>query len=547
MRRPRPCSRRSMRLAAVLDRVLQPFDRLRRRAVARSPSSTTRCFESIASRCCVTQLGRAARSERLVDGPSYAARAAVESPPRHRWPSPPRPPRSAPRSGAAPPRPGRSASDGRVTCLEPEADVVERSAGSRSWRPRRRPARPGRGSRPPAAPRGPAASGAASGAEPRPPVPTRRPIAAIPPGRRPSPCPRAGERIRAQALVGVRLEASPQLLVPRHQRVHHAVHLIHRRDPVASGPSPGPSIPSCRRSAAMARNWRPRIVPSCLPITTAASRAERPAKKRSAMASRCSSVSVVERRRDRVDVLSCRGDLVRSRRLRRALAERIEVGVLVAGPHVIDDRVPGQPEEPAPERDAPRLVSRQRLQGLDEDGLRQVLRVRRALDAAGDVAIDRQVEVVEDPPEGVGIAGPSPVPRAARSRHRRGSQRIPPCRVRSGRRSGPGSATATPAPPAPEGELAEPGTRPPPRTPSSSPQANSPPRWASEPTVTRRPPSSRKRATTAGDGYVSPGAWRRPLVLTSSAVPPRRAPGGSARTAPGRAARSAGVTRAATR
>ena len=57
------------------------------------------------------------------------------------------------------------------------------------------------------------------------------------------------------------------------------------------------------------------------------------------------------------------------------------VGVLAAGPDVIDDDVPGQPEEPAPEGDAPRLVARQRLQGLDEDELRQVLRVARAADA----------------------------------------------------------------------------------------------------------------------------------------------------------------------
>src|SRR5688500_4874846 len=79
---------------------------------------------------------------------------------------------------------------------------------------------------------------------------------------------------------------------------------------------------------------------------------------------------------------------------------RIEIGMVMASPNVIDDRVPGQPEEPAPERDAPRLVARQGLQGLDEDELRQVLRVRRALDAAGDVAMDRQVVVVEQESEG---------------------------------------------------------------------------------------------------------------------------------------------------
>jgi len=52
----------------------------------------------------------------------------------------------------------------------------------------------------------------------------------------------------------------------------------------------GSSMPSERRMAAIARNCNPRTVPSCLPITAAASRALSPAKKRSAMASRCSSV-----------------------------------------------------------------------------------------------------------------------------------------------------------------------------------------------------------------------------------------------------------------
>ena len=51
----------------------------------------------------------------------------------------------------------------------------------------------------------------------------------------------------------------------------------------------------------------------------------------------------------------------------------------------------------------PRLVARQGLQGLDEDELRQVLRVRRALDAADDVAVDRTVVVIEDPSESRGI------------------------------------------------------------------------------------------------------------------------------------------------
>ena len=143
---------------------------------------------------------------------------------------------------------------------------------------------------------------------------------------------------------------------------------------VATGPT---VMSSSRRSAAIARNWSPRTVPSCLPITSAASRAERPAKKRSAMASRWSSVSVDSAAADRVELLADRPPSrpVRRRPVARS-TDRVEVGVLVAGPDEIDDRVPGQPEQPAPERDAPRLVARQRFQGLDEDELRQVLRVR---------------------------------------------------------------------------------------------------------------------------------------------------------------------------
>ena len=45
-------------------------------------------------------------------------------------------------------------------------------------------------------------------------------------------------------------------------------------------------------------------------------------------------------------------------------------------------------------------VARQRFQGLDEDQLRQVLRVARAADAAGNEAIDRQVVMVEQSTEG---------------------------------------------------------------------------------------------------------------------------------------------------
>ena len=77
------------------------------------------------------------------------------------------------------------------------------------------------------------------------------------------------------------------------------------------------------------------------------------------------------------------------------------------GPDVVDHNVPGQPEQPAPEWDAPRFVSRDRLQGLDEDELRQVLRVARAADAGGDVTVDRPVVVVEQQSECLRITGPS--------------------------------------------------------------------------------------------------------------------------------------------
>ena len=80
--------------------------------------------------------------------------------------------------------------------------------------------------------------------------------------------------------------------------------------------------------------------------------------------------------------------------------------MVVAATDVVDDCVPGQPEQPAPEGNAPLLISRQRFQGLDEDELRQVLRVRRAIDAAGDEAIDRLVVVIEDQPEGPGVPVP---------------------------------------------------------------------------------------------------------------------------------------------
>src|SRR6185369_1830482 len=71
---------------------------------------------------------------------------------------------------------------------------------------------------------------------------------------------------------------------------------------------------------------------------------------------------------------------------------------------LIDDRVPGQPEQPAPEGNAPRLIARERFQGLDEDELRQVLRVARAADAAGDEPIDRPGIRIEDAAEGCRVA-----------------------------------------------------------------------------------------------------------------------------------------------
>ena len=65
--------------------------------------------------------------------------------------------------------------------------------------------------------------------------------------------------------------------------------------------------------------------------------------------------------------------------------EILEVGVVAMGPDMVDHCIPGQPEEPAPEGNAPRFVSRKRFQGLDEDELRQVLRVRRVAEhPAGD-------------------------------------------------------------------------------------------------------------------------------------------------------------------
>ena len=106
------------------------------------------------------------------------------------------------------------------------------------------------------------------------------------------------------------------------------------------------------------------------------------------------------------DPLPGRDDLVGTRSVVRALDRVGDIGVLPIRPDEVDHRVPGQPEEPAPEGNAPRLVSRKRLQGLDEDGLRQVLRVTRASDAAGDVAVDRLAVVVEEMAERLRVAVP---------------------------------------------------------------------------------------------------------------------------------------------
>src|SRR5688572_21953303 len=62
---------------------------------------------------------------------------------------------------------------------------------------------------------------------------------------------------------------------------------------------------------------------------------------------------LAERGRHRVKILANDRDLVRTCVSVRALRDHLQVGVLVAGPDVIDDRVPGQPEQPAPEGHAP--------------------------------------------------------------------------------------------------------------------------------------------------------------------------------------------------
>ena len=186
-----------------------------------------------------------------------------------------------------------------------------------------------------------------------------------------------------------------------------------------------------------------------------------------------------------VQLLADHGDLVRPQVHPGVGVGGVQVRMFVAGPDMIDDGVTGQPEEPAPERDAPRLETRQSLQGLDEDELRQVLRVRRALDAAGDEAIDRHVIVVEQEPEGPGVSAlrllDEPIDRVVVKRHNERPARAlgAPSGIVSRRSaSSDASAHSTPA-------LAAAAY------PSSSAHANASARWASEPTVTAVPPSSR--------------------------------------------------------
>jgi hypothetical protein len=98
---------------------------------------------------------------------------------------------------------------------------------------------------------------------------------------------------------------------------------------------------------------------------------------------------------DSIEVLPDHRHVLGSRFAGAVEGHRIQVGVFVTCPSEIYDRIPGQPKEPAPEGNAPRLISRKRFQGLYEDKLRQVLRVRRAVDAADNVAVDRQVEMIK--------------------------------------------------------------------------------------------------------------------------------------------------------
>ena len=101
-----------------------------------------------------------------------------------------------------------------------------------------------------------------------------------------------------------------------------------------------------------------------------------------------------ERRAHRPDLLVRHRDGLGPRPAGRPLGQPVEVRVLTPGPEVVDDRVPGQPKEPAPKGDPA---------GLDEDDLGQVLRVARMVDTAGDVPVDRLVVVVEQATERIRV------------------------------------------------------------------------------------------------------------------------------------------------
>ena len=172
----------------------------------------------------------------------------------------------------------------------------------------------------------------------------------------------------------------------------------------------------------------------------------------------------------------------------------------------------GQPEEPAPEGNTPRLVARRRLQGLDEDQLRQVLRVRRAMDTADDVAVDRRVVVIEQSTKrpripSLGVPHESLDSGVVECHNERTPAAL-------GWRS---SGTDSGAPPrrmlrrqSPRSERGRSRRRDPTRRRPRGAHPNPPSR------ARRR---ARGSGHDRGDGYVSPATWRRPLVFTSRAVP----------------------------
>src|SRR6266566_6540560 len=211
-------------------------------------------------------------------------------------------------------------------------------------------------------------------------------------------------------------------------------------------------------------------------------------------------------RLDRVELLADDDHLVGTGIPARLFHHGFQIGVVVARPDEVDDRVPGQPEEPAPERDTSRLVAGQGLQDLDEDELRQVLRVRRALDAAGDETMDRLVVVIEDQPECPGIPRPGfgheSLDRGVVDGHNDGlAASLGPDRIRN--RSG--RLTASRSPPRRNASSRNPAAAATPY-PASRPDAKASFWWASDPAEILLPPSTLNRATTAPDGYVSPAA-----------------------------------------